>query len=470
MAALTTEQRNRLPDSIFGLPETRQYPMDTRNRAINAKARARQQLNAGNLSREDFNRIIRKADKILGKREDDERKDGFIRYDNISGLQARIDSETGFLYDTPILTRTGVFPYRQPDGSIRREYRSPEEVFKADSLSSYKGKPITIRHPEGGVTSKNAREKNIGTILSEGRKDGDNVRSDIVIHVPEALGNNRELSNGYRVDIEDIPGKSPEGEEYDCSQKNIRLNHLAVVSKARAGREARLNYDGDEVDEIAEESNLNEYNQDEDLYQTELNKQKPQEKQGGNQMPKTKLDGIEYEAAQEVINALEKEQARADASEAQRIALQKEIDKLTAERDALNAKISENITKLRDMKEDSEENIKAIVKARVELLKTAESFRVDKADDMDDKDIKIAVIKAVRGDEFDPKDKSDDYINAAFDFAKADKRSDAMSEQRKKIYNHEQRSDAAPTSAEESRQKMIDRQTKAYLGEEKGGK
>ena len=41
--------------------------MDTRGRAANAKARARQQLNKGRLSRSSYNSIVAKANRKLGK-------------------------------------------------------------------------------------------------------------------------------------------------------------------------------------------------------------------------------------------------------------------------------------------------------------------------------------------------------------------------------------------------------------------
>lgn len=41
-APLSTRQRNELPDSSFAIPEDRAYPIDTRNRAINALARVEQ--------------------------------------------------------------------------------------------------------------------------------------------------------------------------------------------------------------------------------------------------------------------------------------------------------------------------------------------------------------------------------------------------------------------------------------------
>jgi hypothetical protein len=67
MAELTTKKRDAEPKSDFGLPEERKYPMPDKSHAGNAKARAAQQQEAGNLSAADEKRIDRKADRILGK-------------------------------------------------------------------------------------------------------------------------------------------------------------------------------------------------------------------------------------------------------------------------------------------------------------------------------------------------------------------------------------------------------------------
>ena len=84
-------------------------------------------------------------------------------------------TEEGYLKDRPILTSTGIFEYRNPDGSIRRELRLPEEVFAEESLKSYKGKPIIITHDAGLVTKDNVSKYQIGTILTDGYRSGDDV-------------------------------------------------------------------------------------------------------------------------------------------------------------------------------------------------------------------------------------------------------------------------------------------------------
>lgn len=65
MAKLTAKKRNKLPKSDFALPAERKYPVDTRGRAINAKSRAQQQYDKGNISKSTLGKIDSKANKVL---------------------------------------------------------------------------------------------------------------------------------------------------------------------------------------------------------------------------------------------------------------------------------------------------------------------------------------------------------------------------------------------------------------------
>ncbi len=67
MAKLSEKQRDRLPKSALGLPDERAYPMPDPSHARNAKARAAQQEERGNLTREEEQEIDRKADRVLKK-------------------------------------------------------------------------------------------------------------------------------------------------------------------------------------------------------------------------------------------------------------------------------------------------------------------------------------------------------------------------------------------------------------------
>jgi hypothetical protein len=67
MTELSADERNALPDEIFGLPQKRAYPMPDASHARNAKARAAEEFNKGNLTSAEKAQIDRKADKILGE-------------------------------------------------------------------------------------------------------------------------------------------------------------------------------------------------------------------------------------------------------------------------------------------------------------------------------------------------------------------------------------------------------------------
>lgn len=167
-----------------------------------------------------------------------------LRLDSIS-LDKTYFTDEGYLIDCPIVTTTGIFEYKQADGSTLRELRLPEHVFDPASLESYVGKPVIITH-EGGVIDKdNVVEEIIGTILSAGFQDGDSVRCKIIIHDTDLMKQSglKELSLGYDQDDIEESGEY-NGEPYDVVQTNIRINHLALVHVARAGPTARLNIDG----------------------------------------------------------------------------------------------------------------------------------------------------------------------------------------------------------------------------------
>jgi trimethylamine:corrinoid methyltransferase-like protein len=75
MSTLTARMRAKLPARAFGLPEkarseearkeTGNYPVPDRGHAISAKRLSRRQRAAGNLTKDEFERINRKADRVL---------------------------------------------------------------------------------------------------------------------------------------------------------------------------------------------------------------------------------------------------------------------------------------------------------------------------------------------------------------------------------------------------------------------
>ena len=166
-----------------------------------------------------------------------------VRFDSMPMPRAYFTPE-GYLKDRPILTSVGIFEYSD-HGNVRRELRLPEDVFSPESLKSYLGKPVVLTHDAGLIDKDNVAENQIGTILSEGERSGDDVKAEIIIHDTDAMKSAglKELSLGYNLDLDETPGVW-NGQRYDAVQKNIRINHLALVREARAGEQARLNLDG----------------------------------------------------------------------------------------------------------------------------------------------------------------------------------------------------------------------------------
>jgi hypothetical protein len=78
MSKLTARQRANLPSRAFGLPEkartkkarqrTGNYPMPDRGHAISALRRSERERERGNLTKDDFDRIQRKAKSKLKKK------------------------------------------------------------------------------------------------------------------------------------------------------------------------------------------------------------------------------------------------------------------------------------------------------------------------------------------------------------------------------------------------------------------
>jgi uncharacterized protein len=146
--------------------------------------------------------------------------------------------------------RTGVQEYPLPDGSVRREYRPPEEVFAPASVDSFRLSTLTVGHPLQ-VTPANWREHAVGHAGADPKEDGGkylstelHIQDDKAAKAVERRGLT-ELSCGYSCDLEMTPGVTPDGYQYDAVQRNIRHNHLALLpaGHARGGPELRIRLD-----------------------------------------------------------------------------------------------------------------------------------------------------------------------------------------------------------------------------------
>lgn len=155
----------------------------------------------------------------------------------------------GYLVADAKVARTGIQTYLgselgRPDLVEVRVYRSPEEVFATDTMQSYAYRPLTIEHPSKMVDADTWKAVAVGQTGGDVVRDGEFVRIPLVLMDSAAIkafeSGKRELSMGYSAEIVFGDGVTPEGEPYDAVQKSLRMNHLAVTSRARGGKELRI--------------------------------------------------------------------------------------------------------------------------------------------------------------------------------------------------------------------------------------
>lgn len=152
----------------------------------------------------------------------------------------------GFLTTVAKSVRTGIQLYAgsevgRPDLRVVRVMRPADEVSSVDSLQSFSHAPITMGHPSEPVTADNWSRLAVGEVSTAAKFDADGwVQLPLVLKDSGAIkrvesGEVRELSAGYTCELEFV-----DHADYDAIQTNIRINHLAVVDKARAGSDARI--------------------------------------------------------------------------------------------------------------------------------------------------------------------------------------------------------------------------------------
>lgn len=162
------------------------------------------------------------------------------------------ETPEGFLIclNVPI-ARTGVMIYAEgetplegdEDGEVKIT-RDSKEVFNPDTIASFEGKAVTIRHPEEFVSPDNWSDLAKGVIQNVRRspeKDEDGEESLIAdLLITDALAIRliksglREVSCGYEAEYEQTgDGKG--------KQTHIIGNHLALVEQGRAGESYAIN-------------------------------------------------------------------------------------------------------------------------------------------------------------------------------------------------------------------------------------
>ncbi|MGF6394280.1 DUF2213 domain-containing protein [Pseudomonas plecoglossicida] len=312
-------------------------------------------------------------------------------------------TDEGFLKVPGRVARTGIQEYLARelglDGDpnrIVRVYRPEEEVFSDASLRTYDGATVTNDHPKDLVTSKNYKSVSVGEVRGAGRRDGNFVVCDLIIKdqktIDDINSGKCELSAGYTAEYIEGAGVTPgfivdgvemAGEPYDYIQRNIIINHQAVVTRARAGGNARV-FDHNP---------------------------------GGNTMPVLittdsgrSVDVADPANAQLVADSFDRLLKRATDAEAKVGQAQESADKAQAAADAANEKLEDARKASGD--EAIAERVKAISATQALARKVAgDGFTCDS---LDVTEIKRAALVVAR-----PKvawgDKSAAYVEAAFD-------------------------------------------------------
>lgn len=337
------------------------------------------------------------------------------------------------------LTRTGVFEYMMSDGTIRREYRAPEEVFKKDSLETFELAPVTDDHPPEMVTADNAKRYAIGAIGDTIRRDGQYMRAQLSIFdanlIAKMEAGKIQISCGYTCDLVEESGVTPEGEHYDWKQTNIVGNHVAVVDVGRAGPQAAVRMDA--AYQVPDSGKLDGSKQSNEVGIMEL---------------------------KEALDLLKQATERADAATQEVATARADADKLAAERDSALAQLA----KLEKDRTDAADQMAARVDSRVSLITKASAFLpAGDLSKLSDRAIKCQVIKHLDGADV-ADDKSDVYVDGRYDAAidRAAKGEEQLANVRTVVA--EVKADAGEDAETKAANAMRERNRNAYLNTLKG--
>lgn len=343
------------------------------------------------------------------------------RYDSVPIRDYHFDDQTGFLYVYRVpIAGAMVQKYVKSDGSEEMEAKLPEEILSDATVSSANSKPVTDGH-HGLVTKDNSHDLLKGFTASNGHVEGNMLYNDITITDPNLIsqiksGDKRELSIGFETQMDPTSG-TYNGTKYDAVQRNIRINHVAVVPKGRAGHEVRLIGDSAEAVEQVEPS-----------------------EEKGNQMETrvVRADGQNITVAADDVEKITKLDADNSAKAKQIADLDAQIKKLQSEKaqlqgdadtsakkaDEAQAKADSLEADNKKLQEEFDKYKADSVDKKLELIDKVKSFVGDEYDyhGKSDRDMKIDAVKAIKGDSVDFNDKSDTYVQAAFDMLEKPKK------------------------------------------------
>ncbi|WP_322885483.1 DUF2213 domain-containing protein [Sinorhizobium medicae] len=328
-----------------------------------------------------------------------------MKFTDLAPIAGTRRTADGYLVADVRTARTGIQLYAghevgKPEMATVKVYRPEDQVFDKASLGSYAHKPVTNDHPAEAVTADNWKALSVGSIGDEVARDGEFVRIPLIVMDAAAIkaidDGKRELSAGYTCDLAWEPGTTPAGEKYDAIQKDIRINHVAIVQRGRAGSEARI---GDGAGKWGV-SPVNTQIADERIPKMDLRK--------------ILVDGLTVETTDQGAQAITKLQKDLESSAAKFADAEKAHQTALAAKDAEMAKKDAEIDALKG-KVLSDADLDKRVQARADLVTKAKVLAKDvKTEGFSDAAIRKAVVVAKLGDAA-VADKSEAYIDARFD-------------------------------------------------------
>jgi hypothetical protein len=332
-------------------------------------------------------------------------------FDRVTAGSQRTYTDEGYLIVPGRVARVGVQQYlaRELDLTDRAPlavvnvYRPADEVFAGDSLKSYAEKDVTDDHPTDLVDAQTFRRVSVGHVCDVAAREGEWVIANMIIKAKDAIekieSGKAELSAGYTAEYVREPGTTADGQSYEFVQRNIRINHVALVDTARAGRHARL------FDNV------------------------------GDRPMKVTLDtakGLHAEVADQSTATLI--QSVIDGLRSDLVAAIKTRDEAEAEKEKAEAAKDEAEEKAEELeKKSSDAAIADKVKSVLGVWDSARALVADfdPKGETDAVKVKRAVLSALKPSR-DWAAKSDAYIAAAFDMAEEEKKAEDEDEEEKK--------------------------------------
>jgi len=276
----------------------------------------------------------------------------------------------------------------KPFGSLIKLLRPTMEVFNPQSMKSFEGVPVTDNHPPTNVVdSTNVKDVQVGFSRKvSASSDGESVDAVVLIQdektIKSVMGGKDQISLGYQAEVDFTPGVDGVYGVYDARMTDIRGNHIAIVDRARAGSDFRLN---------------------------------DNQQQRKTEMKTRVVDGKSFELSDDAAACFDAMKVDVAAKTSEITTLKITLTDTTAaletvkgERDAAKAKT------LTDS--DVDEQVAARVKARIELVDAAIKVIADgDFAGKTDKEIRLEVIKKLSGSKVTIADNAtDEYINAVY--------------------------------------------------------